>query len=312
MDPLSGVLSLLQPENTMCGGFEAGGDWSVRIPRHHGIKCYALVSGECWLTVEGIDDVVRVRAGDAFLLPLGRPFVLASDLSLEPVDFIKRVTKPANGGISVWNGGGEVAGVGGYFELTGNPAGLLMGMLPPIVHITRDADRVALRWSIERMMAELREPRPGGVLVLKHLAHLLLVQALRAFLAEGPRGGVGWLFALADAQIGPTINAMHDAPSHPWTLRELAEVAEMSRSSFAARFKETVGSSPIEYLTGWRMLLAGDRLKNSVEPLSRIARSLGYESESAFSTAFKRVMGCSPRQYRHEVDQPEVEVAQAR
>ncbi len=109
-------------------------------------------------------------------------------------------------------------------------------------------------------MQELREPQPGSFLVLQHLAHMMLVQALRAHLAEGLSGGVGWLFALADEQIGPAINAMHDDPAYPWTLQELAERVGMSRSGFAAKFKETVGATPIDYLTRWRMLLAGDRL----------------------------------------------------
>jgi AraC-like DNA-binding protein len=170
-------------------------------------------------------------------------------------------------------------------------------MLPPIVHIKKESDKLALRWSIERMMQELREPQPGSFLVLQHLAQMLLVQALRAHLAEGLRGGVGWLFALADHQMSVAIYSMHDDPAHPWTLHELAERVGMSRSSFAQKFKETVGESPIGYLTRWRMLLAGDRLANSNDPISVISLSLGYESESAFSTAFKRVMGRSPRQY---------------
>ena len=297
MDPLSGVLSLLKPQNSMCGGFDVGGDWSLQFPEHDGIKCYAIVAGQCWLAVEGVAEAAHVQAGDCFLLPLGRPFRLASDLALPPVDLKSIYKKPLNGGISVWNGGGDVAGVGGFFGLERNHASLLLGMLPPIVHIKKEADRLALRWSMERMMAELREPQPGSFLVLQHLAHMMLVQALRAHLAEGPRGGVGWLFALADEQVGPAIGAMHDEPAHPWTLQELAERVGMSRSGFAARFRETVGSTPIDYLTRWRMLLAGDRLKNSVDSISVISRSLGYESESAFSTAFKRVMGCSPRRY---------------
>ena len=165
------------------------------------------------------------------------------------------------------------------------------------MHIRKESDKAALRWSLERMMQELREPQPGGFLVAQHLAHMMLVQALRLHLAEGLRGGVGWLFALADKQMSAAINAMHDDPAHRWTLQELAERAGMSRSTFALKFKETVGASPMEYLTRWRMLLAGDRLANSSDPISVIALSLGYESESAFSTAFKRVMGCSPRQY---------------
>lgn len=297
MDPLSGVLSLLKPQNSMCGGFDVGGAWSLQFPEHEGIKCYAIVSGQCWLAVDGLADAVHLMAGDCFLLPLGRPFRLASDLALPPVDFRSVYQRPLAGGTSLWNGGGDVSGVGGYFGLERNHASILLGMLPPVVHIQKEADRQALRWSIERMMAELREPQPGGYLVLQHLAHMLLVQALRAYLAEGLNGGVGWLFALADEQVGPAIGAMHDEPSHPWTLQELAGRVGMSRSGFAARFKETVGATPIDYLTRWRMLLAGDRLRNSGDPISAISRSLGYESESAFSTAFKRIMGCSPRQY---------------
>jgi AraC-like DNA-binding protein len=93
------------------------------------------------------------------------------------------------------------------------------------------------------------------------------------------------------------ITNMHDDPGHPWTLQELAERVGMSRSIFALRFKETVGATPMEYLTRWRMLLAGDRLKNTDDSISVIALSLGYESESAFGKAFRRVMGCSPRQH---------------
>jgi AraC-like DNA-binding protein len=126
---------------------------------------------------------------------------------------------------------------------------------------------------------------------------MMLVQALRLHLAEGLRGGVGWLFALADKQIGAAIQTMHDDPAHRWNLQELAECAGMSRSSFALKFKLTVGESPMVYLTRWRMLLAEDRLANSTDPISAVALALGYESESAFSTAFRRVVGCSPRQY---------------
>ncbi|TIS54653.1 MAG: helix-turn-helix transcriptional regulator, partial [Mesorhizobium sp.] len=139
--------------------------------------------------------------------------------------------------------------------------------------------------------------QPGGFLVAQHLSHMMLVQALRLHMAEGPNGGVGWLFALADKQMGAAIGAMHEDPAHRWTLQELAERAGMSRSNFALKFKEMVGTSAMEYLTRWRMLLAGERLANSSEHTSVIALSLGYESESAFSTAFKRVMGASPRQY---------------
>ena len=202
-----------------------------------------------------------------------------------------------SGSIHLFNGGGDCFIAGGHFAFTGSHAGILLGVLPPIVHIQKESDKAAMRWSLERMRQELREPQPGGFLVAQQLAYMMLVQALRLHLAEGLRGGVGWLFALADKQMSAAITAMHDDPAHGWTLQELAERVGMSRSTFALKFKETVGESPMEYLTRWRMLLAGDKLMNSSDPVSVIALALGYESESAFSTAFKRVMGCSPRQY---------------
>jgi AraC-like DNA-binding protein len=297
MDPLSDVLSLLKPRSYSAGGFDVGGELSIQFPQHQGIKCYAVVSGQCWLSVEGVPDAVRLETGDCFLLPTGRPFCLATDLSLTPVDFRTLLSGKRDGGIASWNGGGDCFIVGGHFILDGKQAGVLLGVLPPIVHLRKESDKDTLRWSLERMRQELREPQPGGFLVAQHLAYMMLVQALRLYLAEGLRGGVGWLFALADKQMSAAINSMHDDPARRWTLQELAERAGMSRSIFALKFKQTVGTSPMEYLTRWRMLLAGEKLSNSGDPISVVALSLGYESESAFSTAFKRIMGCSPRQY---------------
>jgi len=297
MDPLSDVLSLLKPRSYMFRGFDVGGQWSIQFPRHSGIKCYAVVSGRVWLSVEGVADAARLDAGDCFLLPRGRPFRLASDLTLPAVDALEVFSTGRDGAVATYNGGGDFFGVGGYFDFAGDHADILLGVLPPIVHIREESDRAALRWSMERLMQELRAPQPGGFVIAQHLAHLMLVQALRAHLAEGSKGGVGWLFALADKQMGAAITAIHADPAHRWTLQGLAARAGMSRSSFALKFKATVGASPMEYLTRWRMLLAGERLASSGDPVSVIALSLGYESESAFSTAFKRVMARSPRQY---------------
>ena len=297
MDPLSDVLSLLKPRSYTFGGFEAGGQWSIGFGQHEGVKCYAVASGECWLAVEGAAAPVRVMTGDCFLLPRGRPFRITSDLTSPPVDARTLFPAPLNGGIAQINGGGDFSAVGGHFALAGDHAGVLLGVLPPIVHIREEPDKAALRWSMERMRQELRERQPGGFLVAQHLAQMMLVQALRLHLAEAANGAVGWLFALADKQMAAAITAMHEAPAHRWTVQSLAERAGMSRTSFAVKFKESVGASPMDYLTRWRMLRAGDRLANSGDPVSAVALSLGYESESAFSTAFKRVMGCSPRRY---------------
>jgi AraC-like DNA-binding protein len=297
MDPLSDVLSLLKPRNTMVRGFDLAGPWSFQVGAHAGVKCYAVVSGQGWLTMGGVADPVRLQAGDCVLLPRGRAFRLASDLDLPPIDIESFVAPAGDSAVATLNGGGDCFGIGGWFDFAGDHASILLSVLPPIVHIRRDSDRAALRWALERMMQELREPQPGGQLVAQHLAHMVLIQALRIYLAERPSGGVGWLFALSDAQMSAVITAMHQDPGRRWTLQALAARAGMSRSSFAQKFKQAVGVSPMDYLTRWRMLLAGERLEHSGDPVSAIALSLGYESESAFSTAFKRVMDVTPRKY---------------
>jgi AraC-like DNA-binding protein len=298
VDPLSDVLSLLKPRSYVSAGFDAGGDWSIQFrDQHEFIKCYAVVSGQCWMSVDGVPDAIRLRTGDCFVLPSGRPFRLASDLTLTPADAGPIFSPARYGGVVSYNGGGDFFLVGSRFGVSGNHAHILLGMLPPVVHISKQSDQAAMRWSVERMMQELREQQPGSFLVAQHLAHMMLVQALRLGQAEDLNGNVGWLSALADKQLAAAINAMHEDPSHRWTLGELAERAGMSRSIFALKFKKKVGASPMEYLMRWRMLLAADKLTNTGDPISIIALSLSYESESAFSTAFKRVMGRSPRQY---------------
>jgi AraC-like DNA-binding protein len=296
MDPLSDVLSLLKPQSYVAGGFQLGDDVAVQFPKHPGIKCYAVVAGQCWLTVDGVADPVTLTAGECYLLPRGLPFTLATDLSLTPVDFhVLRTAGRWGGGASDVSGGCHL--FGGHFALAGGHADILLGALPPIVHIRKESDKAAMRWSLERMREELRDPQPGGSLIAQQLACMMLVQALRLHLADGAQGKVGWLFALADKQMRTAITCMHDEPGRAWTLQTLAERVGVSRSIFALRFKETVGTTPMEYLTRWRMLLAGDRLQSSSDSLSAIALSLGYESESAFGKAFRRVMGCSPRQH---------------
>lgn len=279
------------------GGFDWGGEWFIGFGRHQGIKVDAVVSGECWLSLEGVPEPIHGRAGDCVLLPSGRPFRVGSNLALPPVDALTLFSDAGNGGIATHNGGGDFFGIGCDFTLAGDHASILLGVLPPIVHLRKESDKEMLRWCVERMRQELREPQPGGSLVAQQLATMMLVQALRLHLAEGLRGGVGWLFALADPRMRAAITAMHDHPAHRWTLQLLAKRAGMSRTTFAVKFKETVGKAPMEYLTHWRMRLAGDRLATSGDPISVIAPSLGYGSESAFSTAFERVIGCSPRQY---------------
>ncbi len=294
MDPLSEVISFLEPRNYRVGGFEAGGGWSIRFDPLEGIKSYAVSSGACWLVVEGAGEPVLFKQGDCLLLPHGSPFRVASDPALPPDDWKRHFLDAREGALVKLNGSSGVTVLGGHFQLAGPQAEMLRGMLPPIVHLQSETDRETLRWAFDRMRLELVDPKPGGFLIVQQLAYMIFVQALRLHLDQGK--GVGWLFALSDKHVGAAIAAIHREPARRWTVAALAAEVGMSRSGFAARFGQLVGDGPIEYLTRWRMLLAGRSLSRG-EPVGVIARSLGYESESAFSTAFKRVMGSAPRHH---------------
>src|ERR1700677_4599344 len=146
MDPLSDVLSLLKRRSYISGGFGVDGDMAIQFPKHQGIKCYAVLAGQCWLSVEGVPDAVLLRAGDCFLLPRGLPFRLATDLSLEPVHYTtawSRLSKTHD--IPEFTEGTRYI-AGGFFGFTGGHVGMLLHSLPPIVHIRRESDKAALRW----------------------------------------------------------------------------------------------------------------------------------------------------------------------
>jgi AraC-like DNA-binding protein len=303
MDPLSDVLSLLKPKNHLSAGFDVKGDWAIQFPdQHKSIKCGSVVRGRCWLAVEN-EEPVLLEEGDSFLLAAGRPFLMASDMSVPAVPATDVFAPARSGGVVTLHGGGDFLLVSSRFGLAGDHAHILLSMLPPIVHIRRQEDSGVLRWSVERMMQELRAAQPGGFLVTQHLAHMILIEALRLHMNRGADGGVGWLFALTDKRLGAAIAAMHADPARRWTLQALAGLAGMSRTVFAERFKQATGKSPMDYLALWRMRLAADRLVHSGDSVASIALGLGYESESAFGVAFKRVLGCAPRQYaRHAAD----------
>jgi AraC-like DNA-binding protein len=297
MDPLSDILSVLKPASYAFRGLDAGGDWALEFAADVGIKCYALDSGTCWLDLAGDSAPIRLAAGDFVLLPTGRAFRLYSALDAATIDAEAFLSGFPVGEIGLLNGGGGCSGVGGYFDFEGPNTDLLLAMLPPVVHIRAESDKAALRGSIDRLMRELRQPQPGSALIAEHLAQTLLIEALRLHLAEASPSRTGWLFALADPQMNAVIGAMHAEPGRKWTLQALARVAGMSRSSFAARFRGTVGEPAMDYLTRWRMMLAADRLARQDLPISAIAPTVGYESDSAFGAAFKRVIGRSPRQF---------------
>ncbi len=297
MDPLSDVLSLLKPSAFAFRGLDAGGAWALDFAANDGIKCYAIYSGAGWLELEGAAGRVRLCAGDVVLLPTGRAFRLYSVADAPTIDAVRFFSATPPGEIATLNGGGGCSGVGGYFDFGGRHAEVLLGRLSPIVHVRAEANKAALRGSIERLMGELREPQPGSALIAEHLAQTLLIEALRLHLAERSHDSTGWLFALADPRMHAVIAAMHGDPARKWTLEALARVAGMSRSSFAARFRAAVGEPAMDYLTRWRMMVAADRLARGGAPISVVAPAVGYDSESAFGAAFKRIVGASPRRF---------------
>jgi AraC-like DNA-binding protein len=301
MDPLSSVLSLLKPRSHLSGRFDIGSRQAILFPKYEGIKCYAVISGSCWLTKADAEPV-HLREGDCFLLPSGKPFALATDKSARPVELEALLAALYQGLPGLFDGEPACSLAGGHFVLDGNPADLLLGSLPEVVHLHTEEERLVVRWSLEQMRDELRDERLGSSLVVQQLAYTMLVQALRVHLTEASREAVGWLYAISDPQLKTAITSMQGNPAGAWSVTELAQMVGMSRSIFALKFKEKVGETPMEYLTRWRMLVAGDRLTSSTEPILSIALSLGYESESAFGKAFKRVMGCPPRRYSRQRD----------
>jgi AraC-like DNA-binding protein len=301
MDPLSDIISLLRPHNCVAAGFDAAGDWSIQFGPHDGMKCNAVLQGTCWIAV-GDEEPVQLNAGDCVILPWGRPFLLSAKPARSGQDAQLLYAPVRHGGTAVYSGGGDFYMTGARFLLSGPPARSLLRSLPSLITVRSGSEQDAIRWTLDRLAAELRNPQPGGPLSITHLAHLLLVQVMRVHLADAVPGGTGWIAALSDRQIAPAVAAMYDDPARAWTLHDLAAMAAQSRTSFAVRFKKVTGRTPIEYLTEWRMLLAAERLRRSHATVAEVAAAVGYISESSFGVAFKRVMGHAPRRFTRDKD----------
>jgi len=299
MDPLSEVLSLLNTQSSYFAGLKAGGEWAIDFPPPDGIKFNAVVEGQCWLAVEGVAAPIHLEAGDCFLLSRQRAFSLRSEPSLRAVAS-EEVYRHAVNGIARCGSADAFFLIGGRFAF-GEEAGLLCDGLPAVALIKSDSDQASvLRWALQRLAHELSNPSPGNAIVVQHLGHIMLVQVLRIYLAQEGTGAPCWLLAVSDPRVGAAIQAIHAEPARRWTLEALADVAGVSRSTLALHFKQKAGVAPLEYVLRWRMQLAGRSLRKGRATISSIAQDLGYDSDSAFSNAFKRVMHCSPREYREK------------
>lgn len=304
MDPLAEVLALLRPQAVLAAELRASGRWSLAFDRQQAVKFGVVVAGECLLAVHERAPI-RLRAGDVFLLGGPPAFVMASDLAARSRNANQLFASARSHVIQLGRARAvpAVQVIGGHFVLEAANAHLLVDALPPFVRIPA-GDAVALGHLMPLLVDEVRSERPGRARALDQLAQLVLTYALR-WLDEpssGPRGvrptRTGWLRALADAQIGAALAHIHRSVATGTSLPALARVAGMSRTAFASRFKELVGQPPLAYAIAWRMSLAKDALRTTDRPIGNLAFELGYASESAFSMAFHREVGCSPRAYR--------------
>jgi AraC-like DNA-binding protein len=295
-DPISEVLRLADVESVVSGGFRAGGNWALRFPAPDKLKFFAVLRGGCWLRTDG-GSVLRMDEGDVVLLIAERSFVLASDLTLPAVDAREVFAGRTTPIVSVGEGD-DVLQIGGHVRLHPTYAPMLHEALPPLIHVRASAPEAAtMRWILDRMVEESRGDLPGSGMARTQLAHLLFVQILRAHLSAGGPLQAGWLRAAADPRLGAALRLMHGEPGKPWRLEQLASAAAMSRTIFASQFKAAAGVAPLTYLARWRMRLAERALRQGDVPVAVLARDLGYASESAFSHAFKRIVGVSPSRY---------------
>ena len=296
MDPLSDILALVQPRTYSTGGISAGRAWGVRFPAHGMVKCYSVVRGTCWLAVDNVAEPTQLQTGSCFLLPRGWPFSLSSELT-QPLKLWAELSQQERyNGILPLTPGDDFLMLGSHFRLEGD-AQFLLDALPPVVLLESEAQRESLRWAVDRLLREMRNPQPGSTLIAQQIAYTMLVEALRLHVSEDVEKSPGWLTALADARLRAALSSIHQEPTRAWTLADMAHVAGMSRTAFAQLFREKVGRPPMEYLTDWRMTLAAKLLREPNESVSSVASAVGYKSESAFSAAFRRTRGSSPREH---------------
>jgi AraC-like DNA-binding protein len=297
-DLVSDILSLANAQSVVTGALQAGGAWAVRFPAPQMIKFFGIARGSCWLRLEGETEDRRLEAGDVFLLAAPRAFVLASDRTLEPLDALA-VFHGCGSATARLNEGGDFLMLGGHVELNPDNGDLLHAVLPPLLLARAgSAQAAASQWLLEQLVQERLTEQPGAGAASAQLAQLLFIHILRAHLAGTDSFPPSWLRAVSDRQLAPALRLMHGEPGRPWQLGELAKAAGMSRTSFATRFRSAAGVPPLAYLTEWRMRLARQALRQGDTPVSELAYSLGYTSESAFSHAFKRSTGVAPKLMR--------------
>lgn len=296
VDPLAEVIALLAPRTVFSKCISGAGRWGVRYSAFGQPSFAAVLEGSCRLAVDR-QRSITLEAGDFVLLPATPGFVMSGFDPVTPVQIDPKLAEAPGGEVRHGRRGGppDVRLLGGYFELGSPDQGVLVTLLPALVHV-RGVERLS---TLVRLVGEeATERRAGRTLILTRLVEILLVEALRATSGESTPPGL--LRGLADAKLAPAIRRMHAELDRSWTIAELAKAAALSRSSFFDRFTRTVGVPPMEYLLGWRMAVAKDLLRQRDLGLSQVAERVGYGSASNFSTAFARYVGKPPSRYARE------------
>lgn len=309
MDVLADVLAAARTGATRSARTEVRAPWGLRFPQVGGATFHVVLEGGCWLLPPegGTAEPVRLGPGDTVFLHRGSPMSLADDPATPLVDFAPGGWEPGQviGRVEVDGPGPASLLLCGAYPLGRARPHPLVADLPEVLHLPPSPGRHAsLHAAIRLLDAELEENRPGRDAIVPALVDALLLYILRAWLADRSAaearglGRAGWATALTDPAVAPALEAIHAEPGRPWTVQDLGGRGGLSRSAFARRFTELVGTPPLTYLTWWRMTAAGRLLLADDAPLSAVAGQVGYVSEFAFAKAFKREYGVAPGRYR--------------
>jgi len=304
MDVLADIMSLLRTTTHLYGKLELSAPFGFKFPAEKGI-CIIVIRGSCFLGVDK-EPLVPLVGGDFVLLPAPKFYSFRSSPKspLRPVEQITSEEEFHRTRLISFDGGeGPLTTlIAGCFTFACPESDLLVKHLPPIIHLQASGNH-ATPWfhsTLQFIAAETSQKLPGGTAIVDRLAEVLFVLAMRtrtdsSYSSANPN----WLRALTDPQIGEALRQIHAEPGRAWTVIDLARTVSMSRSSFADRFRELVGETPLDHLTQWRMVRAANMIRaNRPMKLAAIASAVGYESESSFGKVFRRVMGISPGKYR--------------
>jgi AraC-like DNA-binding protein len=299
VDPLGEALHFLRMTGVLYCRAEFTAPWALELPAFDDCLIFHVVTlGQCLVEVDGCEDHV-LQSGQFALMPHGAGHRLTSGHGVSPARLFDLPREQVSDRYEILRHGGGGAPTiitGGAVRFDHPVAHRLVTLLPSVITVDawNSPELESIQSTLRLMAVEAQDMRPGGEAVVTRLADILVIQAIRSWMAKDPAAQTGWLGALQDRQIGRALALVHRDPSHPWTVESLASEVAMSRSAFAARFTSLVGEPAMHYVARWRMNVAVTWLKEDDVPLAEVAGRLGYESEAAFSRTFKRVIGSSP------------------